>query len=347
MSESSVRISFGIIVLNGEPYTKYCIRSLYSHAHEIIISEGACEGARSIACADGHSRDGTLELLKAIKKEEDPDNKITIVTAESEGHPDGFWPGEKHEQCRAFAKRATGDYLWQVDIDEFYLETDIARIKSILSADSTITCISFKQFSFWGGFDYLVDSWYFKRHLPEIYRVFKWGPGYEYTTHRPPTVIDNHGTDLKSISFLKARDTEKLGFYMYHYSFVFPKQVREKAQYYKNADWSKRQEAENWATDVFIKLSKPYRVFSISWIPSWLIPFKKTHPEIICQMIDDINSGELNIEIRETKDLKLLVNSFRYRAGITLLKISEPFDMGYHLFKSRLKSVVRKLKNQM
>ena len=116
----SVNITFGIIVLNGEPFTRYCIRALYPHAHEIIIAEGACEGARNIATADGHSRDGTLELLRRIKRLEDPENKITIVTAEDEGHTDGFWPGEKHEQCRAFAKRATGNYLWQVDIDEFY-----------------------------------------------------------------------------------------------------------------------------------------------------------------------------------------------------------------------------------
>ena len=50
-------------------------------------------------------------------------NKITIITAEDEGYPDGFWPGEKLEQSQAYAKRATGNYLWQVDIDEFYKGT--------------------------------------------------------------------------------------------------------------------------------------------------------------------------------------------------------------------------------
>jgi len=51
-----------------------------------------------------------------------------IVTAEMCGHRDGFWPGEKDEQSRAYAERATGDWLWQVDVDEFYHPTDIERV---------------------------------------------------------------------------------------------------------------------------------------------------------------------------------------------------------------------------
>ena len=34
------RVTFGIIVLNGEPFTRYCLRALYAFAHEIIVVEG-------------------------------------------------------------------------------------------------------------------------------------------------------------------------------------------------------------------------------------------------------------------------------------------------------------------
>ena len=34
------RVTFGIIVLNGEPFTRYCLRSLYPFAHQIIVVEG-------------------------------------------------------------------------------------------------------------------------------------------------------------------------------------------------------------------------------------------------------------------------------------------------------------------
>ncbi len=338
-----VNITFGIIVLNGEPFTRYCIRALYPHAHEIIIAEGACEGARNVAAPDGHSRDGTLDLLRDLRSLEDPENKITIVTAEEEGYPDGFWPGEKHEQCRAFAKRATGNFLWQVDIDEFYLDDDIRKIKTLLIKDSSITCVSFKQFSFWGGFDYLVDSWYFKRHLPEIYRIFKWEKGFQYTSHRPPTVIDNVGANLKEINFINSRQTEKMDICMYHYSFVFPKQVKEKAEYYKSAEWSKRKEAELWADDIFLNLSHPYRVFSVSWIPSWLVPFKKAHPKIITHLIDDISSGLLQVQLRHTDDIDILLNSFSYKIGIAYLKLLEPFEKIYQQVKRKAKGIVKSI----
>ena len=63
---------------------------------------------------------------------------MTLVTAEDEGHPDGFWPGEKDEQSRAYASRATGDYLWQVDVDEFYRPERHGEGPRAARADPTI-----------------------------------------------------------------------------------------------------------------------------------------------------------------------------------------------------------------
>src|SRR5204862_3398887 len=99
------------------------------------VVEGPAPGGRNIATPDGHSSDGTLDILRRFRENEDPEHKVTVVTAEDEGHPDGFWPGEKHEQSRAYAKRATGNYLWQVDIDEFYKTRDMERILGMLAAD--------------------------------------------------------------------------------------------------------------------------------------------------------------------------------------------------------------------
>src|SRR3546814_19343546 len=71
----SPRITFGMIVLNGEPFLRYNLRSLYPYAHQIIVAEGAAPGARNIATPQGHSRDGTLEVLRRFKQEEDPEDK--------------------------------------------------------------------------------------------------------------------------------------------------------------------------------------------------------------------------------------------------------------------------------
>ena len=120
------RITFGIIVLNGEPFTRYCLRSLYPFAHQIVVVEGGHEDTRAVTTPDGHSLDGTLEALRRFKAEEDPLDKVEIVTR------DGFWPktdefgNHRTPQSRAYAERATGDYLWQVDIDEFYLPSDMS-----------------------------------------------------------------------------------------------------------------------------------------------------------------------------------------------------------------------------
>ena len=97
------RISFGMIVLNGEPFLRYNLRSLYPFAHEIIIVEGAVPGASLVATEDGHSIDGTLAALKSFKSSEDPENKIRII------QKDGFWR-EKDEMSFAYAENATGDY---------------------------------------------------------------------------------------------------------------------------------------------------------------------------------------------------------------------------------------------
>jgi hypothetical protein len=343
MNNLKPEISFGIIVLNGEPFNRYCIRALYPHAHEIIIAEGACEGSRSISTTDGHSLDGTLEILRKIKEFEDPEGKITIVTAEDEGHPDGFWPGEKHEQSQAYAKRARGNYLWQVDIDEFYKDEDIILIKKILESRPEITAVSFKQIQFWGGFNYTVDSWYLRRGMDEFHRLFKWDKGYRYSNHRPPTVLNDKGQDTRTINWMGKKETSKLGIFLYHYSFVFPKQVKEKATYYKNADWSKRKEAEWWANDVFLNLSHPYSVFSIYWMPSWLGHFTKTHPKIILELINDIASGNLHIEIRKTYDIEKLLNSFKYKTGIVYYKYFDPLDTFYQGIKKRIKPVLKRI----
>src|ERR1019366_9657002 len=111
------KITFGIIVLNGEPFTRYCLRTVYPFAHEIIVVEGGHEDTRAVANADGHSLDETLETLRRFREEEDPCNKVTVITRP------GFWPKKdelgrcRTPQSRAYAERATGDYLWQVDID--------------------------------------------------------------------------------------------------------------------------------------------------------------------------------------------------------------------------------------
>ncbi len=326
------RISFGIIVLNGAPFTRYCLRQLYPFAHQILVAEGACPGAASIARPDGHSRDGTLEELRRFAAEEDPQHKIQIITAEDEGHPDGFWPGEKDQQSRAYAQRATGDYLWQVDIDEFYRAEDMTRVQHLLAADPSITGMSFHQLQFWGGFDYHVRGWYLQRGGAAFHRLFKWGPGHAYVTHRPPTVHDAMGHDTRDGHWLDSGATRRLGLALYHYSLLFPRQVQEKCDYYREASWCQRTEADRWAREVYHDLAHPYRMHNVYAYPGWLCRFTGRHPEAIGAMRHDLAQGTLTEPLRPTQDLDRLTRSWRYRLACLGLRWLDPIEAWWRTF---------------
>jgi hypothetical protein len=324
------RVTFGVIVLNGEPFTRYTLRALYPYAHQIVVVEGAAPAARNVATADGHSRDGTLEVLRRFKAEEDPDGKVVLVTAEDEGHPDGFWPGEKDEQSAAYARRATGDYLWQVDIDEFYRARDMELVLSMLREDRSITGAGFPQLTFWGGTRYWVDGWYLRRHFREVRRLFRWGAGFTYLRHRPPTVLDAAGRDVRDGPWVAASDMARRGAVMLHYSLLFPAQVRDKCDYYASAPWAARDGALDWAEHAWMRLERPYRVHNVYAYPSWLERYEGDHPEQIERMIGDlVAAGRADEVMRPTDDIERLLRSPSYRLGRTALKVLDPVDRGW------------------
>lgn len=127
------RLTFGLIVLNGEPFIRYWLRAVYPWAYQIIVVEGATPYASSVATPDGHSTDSTIDTIKEFQISEDPNGKVDLITAEDEGYPNGFWPGEKTEMCKTFAKRVMGNYIVTLGIDEFFIEGDYSKIYDVLS----------------------------------------------------------------------------------------------------------------------------------------------------------------------------------------------------------------------
>lgn len=322
------RITFGIIVLNGEPFIRYTLRALYPYAHEIIVVEGATGGAKNVATADGHSRDTTLTTLYQFKAEEDPDDKLIIITQ------DGFW-SEKDEMSQAYAQRATGDYLWQVDVDEFYQPDAIEAVVQLLRDNPEITAVSFKTITFWGAPDYAVDGWYLRRGAEVYHRLFKWGDGYTYVTHRPPTVHNTDGQDMRDLHWIIA-DVP-----MYHYSLLLPKQVLEKCDYYSNAEWAKRQGALDWANNAYLSLKRPFHVHNIEEYPSWLYRYEGTHPPQVIAMWGDLSQSDY--AIRQTDDIEQLLDSVWYRvARLVVMRGNQPALL-WKQFKRRAKATLARL----
>jgi hypothetical protein len=339
------RITFGMIVLNGEPFLRYNLRALYPFAHEIIVVEGAVEKASAIATPDGHSIDTTLETLYRFKAEEDPDDKLIIITR------DGFWH-EKDAMSQAYAERATGNYLWQVDADEFYLPEDMQRIIAMLHDDPTITQVSFTQYSFWGGIDYISDGWYMQRGGGIFHRLFKWNEGYSYVTHRPPTVHDNLGRDTRTVHWIDGKVSAAQNIYLYHYSLVFPKQVQEKSTYYQKVDWGQFGAMLEWVENSFVALKHPFRVHNEYDYPSWLERFTGKHPPQIQALWDDVQSGRLALEVRDNADVEALLNNPLYWIARFIVKHSNGlalFLRPYRRFigrqQLRVRSGMRKLRS--
>lgn len=331
MSESKpIKISFGIIVLNGEPFTKHCLRALYPFAHQIIVVEGATENARSISTLDGHSTDQTLESLKEFKANEDPKDKLVIISRE------GFWK-EKDEMSKAYAKVVTGNILWQVDVDEFYLPEDIQKIISILSQKLEIETISVNTVTFWGGIDYLTEGWHLIRGNKEYHRIFRFEPGYEYRTHRPPTVMDQSGRDLRKKNprkgWVRGRELEKkYGIRLYHYSLLLPKQVQEKSRYY--AAWA-RPDSVRWAEENYFKLSHPFHVHNVYEQISWLERYRGKHPPEISRMWSKLKDNHPET-IRDNSDIERLLGSWWYNLGSIVLKMIGNLLLTKHLLKTKI-----------
>lgn len=281
--QNSIKLSFGVIVLNGEPFIKYNLENLYPHAHEILVVEGAVEKFCHAATPDGHSLDDTVGIIKSFP---DPDNKIKLIQR------DGFWP-EKDEMSNAYMEVCTGDYIWQVDVDEFYKPDDIEAVREMLINDPEISRVDFRSVGFWRSFKARVCGASFIFGADQFIRLFKFKPGYRYVTHRPPTLADVNGAQFIHNKIITAIEMENHGIVQYHYSYVFPEYVAGKAHYYSQMGWGGgHQDGMSWYNQNWVKISNPLRVHIIEFPPSWIVPFAGDHPEVIKRLQRDISYVE-------------------------------------------------------
>lgn len=306
------KVTFGIIALNALPLLRYNLQALYPFAHQIIVVEGAVRSANQLAQPNGHSQDGTWEMLQDFARQHDPEHKLHLVSAADEGYADGFWP-EKDEMSQAYAKRATGDWLWQVDSDEFYQEQQMAALLEQLDADTSVSGCSFPYIEFFGSFDsHITGEWHRFAH-PRFYRLFRWGPGYRYASHRPPTVLDAQGRNLHQLHWLASPRVNGRPMFLYHYSYVFPKQARQKVGYYSNVTWSDAfRDNKTWYEQQYVRLQDPLHLGELrGW--QWLERFGGRHPRSIQQLQADLAQGRIQEELRPTADIERLLAAPGYR----------------------------------
>ena len=219
MTDQKPKIAFGMIVFEGDYVLEACLRQVYPHAAQILIAEGPVKFWQEKGRTTSTDRTNAI-----IDNFPDPENKIKVVHGQF---------SEKDEQCSAYMQFLDDDidYLWNLDSDEIFKSEDIDKLISIMEEEG-YTSADVKSCSFYGGFDRYIGG--FEERKGNFHRIFKVYPGSKWLTHRPPTVV--HNPEIKTIPN-RHIDGDMLwyryGIRMYHYSYVFPKQVANKIEYYE------------------------------------------------------------------------------------------------------------------
>lgn len=333
-----------MIVLNGEPFIRANLRALYPFAHQIIVVEGASPHAAESATVDGHSRDATLQIIRDFVVNEDPARKIVLVTAEDEGHPNGFWPREKTQQSQAYASRATGDWLWQVDVDEFYAPPDVDGILAYLAVHPEVSCVTFGAHHFFGDSEFVVEGGFFQHpyYQGEIYgryrRIFRWQPGWCYAAHRPPIIFDERGQEVTRRKVVNAGRILGRTRVMYHYFMPSAEVILRKARYYSRIAPKVFSGREQACTYLLANLTAPacWRVFDQYGTWNWVSGFRGSHPPEIRRLIADGKLSDPGL----AAGFKRIVSLPSYLVVVALLRVGEMMrshgNAVWYLIKSKL-----------
>ena len=230
-------------VCNGEYFLRECLECVYPYAHKIIIAEGAtAKWGNTHRWKTPRSQDNTINIIKQFP---DPNNKVVLI------QNDSFYKNET-QQSNLTLKAMPGDtdYIWVLDADELYTGAGIKHVIKRLR-NKNFTYVEFNMYNFFKNIHTIAyDSgkgWGYNTPIPRIFKYYK---GSLFQSGRgekiPPTILDNKGRNVKKIRPLFAGDNKT---FMYHYSYVLDKQVREKIYYYSKL--FKRRDLLLWYKNVW------------------------------------------------------------------------------------------------
>lgn len=241
------------------PFLPHLIESMIESAYQWFFIEGMtlpenCTNWCNMPPDDSYdhttflSTDGTTEILDyyAYKYK-----KIKIIR---KFRP---WNG-KIEMVNSFLDMVEGEWLWEVDTDEFWKCEDIKKTMELVKQNTNTTCVQFCSRFFVGNLRTIVEEKGLGNFTYEWFRLWKWKENQFFLTHEPPRMVRSIPLNITNKKLreylyklftsprsplskifnmnkkhlLSKSETKKYDIYMYHYAYVHETQIRFKEEFY-------------------------------------------------------------------------------------------------------------------
>lgn len=225
--DSKPRIIQCIQACNEESLIEACMLQLYDKVDRIIVIEGAVQNKVDAgqATPDGHSLDNTVDIIKAVKADKDPDKKIVFVQI------DRPWQHLEELKNSFFQYMQDGDWMLITDADEFIMPEVVDELREAISLEPWAT-----EFVPAGFYHFWRDAWHMRKPSgdwgQQHQRFIRFQPGLNYQNH--PVASDANGVCTYFDPRYLSRRFVLNSFVVYHYSYCKDdtEDVKSKKEFY-------------------------------------------------------------------------------------------------------------------
>lgn len=204
-----------IQALNEESLIEACILQIYNKVDKILLIEGAVENKVKIgqATPDGHSIDNTVQIIKRVIAEKDPDNKIIFIQI------DRAFKDLEELKNMFFNYMSEDDWMLITDVDEFIHPETVDLLRKAITIEPHATEFVPTFYHFWHDKNHIRNpggsngAWGCQHQ-----RFIKFQYGLNYKTH--PVAADKNGVCTYFDPRYLPRRFVLPGFEIFHYSYM-------------------------------------------------------------------------------------------------------------------------------